>query len=55
MADNRMAGYQTTSKADQPRVSGSQLKTYERSPGMAYNRSGIQGTLRQNRRDYSRK
>lgn len=55
MAENRMAGYATTSKADQPRVSGSQLKTYERSPGMAYNRSGIKSTMRQDRKDSSRK
>lgn len=55
MAEKGMPGYATTSKADQPRVSGSQLKTYERSPGMTYNRSAIKGTMRQDRRDYSRK
>lgn len=55
MADNRMPGYATTAKSDQPRVSGTQLKTYERSPGMTYNRSAISGSMRQNRRDYSRK
>lgn len=47
-----------TSRADQPRVTGSDIKDLSRPANISYNRSAIGGQFRQNtrdNRDYRRK